>query len=202
MQHTLSRPSCLSLFIVFALLFCCSCQKDFHSQMIGQQVFPIYFDPAHAFQIFTKDDGSFPFEPGDQVEIAATLILHTIPNPEILNILPGVTWYASLYPYGIPVSNDSIQVYFAGESPGLTYSLVWPLDNDDVLLLLSDTLLPAALFHRGNAGDSRVVCLWLQVSQVERIELGGSRVLHLTLRPLGKKKDGLILSDIYLCRDD
>ena len=161
---------------------------------------PVSFDPRYSFLIqseINKDHNSL--QDGDLLEMEGALIYHDV-NETVLNEVSGdIKWFASLYPYGQPLSNESIQISLRKIQDGSIHKLNWQIDNDDLLLVVSDTPVPTNLFVAPIPGDTKIVCFQVIIQSIEWVDDVDTSILSITLQPNGEHKDGLIRSNLHGC---
>jgi hypothetical protein len=188
---------CLSVFLVLSLTACSKIPDIFESLRTS---FLVYFDPRYSFQIIAVDHVKpFPFESGELVEVQGSLVYHEVSVWIRSEVFPQAEWSASVIPHGEVQSLDSLRVRLRGVATGDSYEVDWVIDNDDILLVVSDSPLPEALFVDPRPGDSKVVCITLEIDDVVQEEDGSVRHLMVTLKPSGEERGGLVQSEVRIC---
>jgi hypothetical protein len=154
----------------------------------------VYFDPRYSLQVETRLAApEFQFDQGDLVEFRGLLIYHASPPEQIKDLLPSARWFGSLYPLGDWLPNETLRIQIRSQDARVGEEIEWQVDNDDFLLMLSDS---PAHPHLVNSGE---ICVYLRLSELTWIDETDSSVLLLTLIPEGSTHVGLIRSEIYLC---
>ena len=157
--------------------------------------------PEHSLHIFSNESAiEFPFKEGELIEFDGSLIYHGSPPHLMTDQYQQAKWFASLYPYGLPISIETLRIKLVGldENP-ITFELDWAVDNDDRLLILSDKPAPPELFPSLRIGDSSEVCLSLWIEELENSHFQDRVEVQLLLKPVGTLDDGLILSEVRKC---
>ena len=185
---------------ILLLILTSSCSQISDSTMNFTIDFPVSFDPRYSFKIqsqINKDHNAL--QVGDLLEMEGALIYHEVNEAVLTEIPSDVKWFASLYPYGQPVSEESIQLTLRKIQDGSTHKLDWQIDNDDVLLVVSDEPMPANLFLAPTPGDTRIVCVEFTIQSIEWIEDVEQSFISMTLVPNGEFIGGLIHSNLHDC---
>lgn len=154
----------------------------------------VFFDPRYVFEIETRlAEPEFQFDEEDLIEFSGLLIYHGPPSEEIKDLRPSALWFGSLYPIGEWLPDDTLRIQIRSQDAGGQEEIDWRVDNDDFLLILSDSPAPPHLVSSGE------ICVFLRISELSWIADNDSSELLLTLVPEGSANEGLIRSDIYLC---
>jgi hypothetical protein len=190
----------VSLIIQLSLLAACSFGVPVTKNQKSK--FPVLFDPRYSFQIYAVESGGpFPFSIGDVVEIKGLLIYHGVPEWVRSEILAEAEWNASLYPFGTIASDEEIVLRLRGISKKIEYELIWAVDKDANLQIVSDLPAPPELFTDPRPGDVREVCVTMTIDELHQEENDSERFLRIVLKPIGEKKEMLIKSTIRECEE-
>jgi hypothetical protein len=161
--------------------------------------FPVFIPVEYFLQISSYGDHAlFPFEEGERIEYEGNLIFHGNAHDTLRTKYSQVTWFASLYPRGRPISMDILKISLHGLDEK-SYELEWPIDKDDFLLILSDQEVPREIFPNPQIGNSSQVCITLRIEKAEKNFVDDKVELLIFLKPDGVTRDDLIHSEIRLC---
>ena len=192
----------ISVSLIIQLLLLAACSFDLPMVNNQKSEFLVLFDPRYSFQIYAVGgEETFPFSIGDMVEIKGVLIYHGIPEWVRSEILADAEWNASLYPSGMMVSDEEMVLSLRGLSKKTDYELIWAIDKDVNLQIVSNRPVPSELFTDPRPGDAREVCVSMMIDELHQEEYDDNRLLRVVLKPVGEKKEMLIKSTIRECEN-
>jgi len=170
-------------------------------QQEREEGYPVLFDTRYSWQIWSTEHGErFPFDEGQLVEMKGSLTYHGVPDWVRTDVLERAVWSASLRPYGAEHSTEVLRVRLQSvNEPETTYDLDWAVDTDDVLLVVSDRMPPSELYPSPRIGDTRYVCVTLEIEAVESTRQENLDQVRIVLKPTGKTVEGFILSNVRPC---